>query len=422
MQAQDQSSHMPDQPVHASSLPELRLLEYQVIFDNAMVGIVYTIDRIIMRCNRRFEELFDYGPDELNGKSLRVLYRNDEESEAIGRVGYHLIARHGTYEDERFMVRKDGRPIWIRWYGKTLDKSDPVKGAIWICLDASRRKSAEESLHFAYEELEKRVRERTADLTRMNQELAAENEARKRSEEIARVQQSELARMSRIASMGEMATTLAHQLGQPLSATLNYLHGCLLRMESGQFDQQGITSAIQNAIRHTEQAGEIIQHVRRFVRKHEPERFQLHCLNDQLARCIEFLRFELNHKEVAIELITDERLPLVPFDRIEIEQVMMNLIKNAIESMQHLLREERKVRVASRQRGKFVYVDISDSGPGVPDDIRSRIFEPFFTTKSDGVGFGLVICASIIESHGGKLSQKNLPGQGATFTFSLPAK
>jgi PAS domain S-box-containing protein len=402
--------------------PDLQQLEYQIIFDNAMVGIVYTVDRVITRCNRRFEELFDYGPGELTGKSLRTLYRSEEEADAIGRVGYHLIGRHGTYEDERFMVCKDGRALWIRWYGKALDRDDPVKGAIWICIDASRRKNAEESLHFAYEELEKRVRERTADLTRTNQELKAQNERRKRSEEVARVQQSELARMSRIASMGEMATTLAHQLGQPLSSTLNYLHGCLLRLESDQFDKDAITSAIRSAIAQTETAGEIIQHVRQFVRKYEPERFQQHSLNAQLMHCLDFLQFELNHKDVTIELALDEKLPPVPFDRIEIEQVMLNLIKNAIESMQHLPRETRHILMTSRQRGKFVYVDITDSGPGVPDELKQKIFEPFFTTKKDGIGFGLVICASIIESHGGKFSLKNTPGRGATFTFSLPAK
>ena len=208
-----------DGPEHTESITQdsliaLQPLEYQVVFDNAMVGIVYTIDRKIVRCNRRFEELFGYAPGELDGQNLRVLYRNEEEFEAIGRIGYQLIRRQGIYEDERFMVSKEGKKLWIKWSGKALDKTNPIKGALWICLDISRRKRAEESLHFAYEELEQKVQERTADLVRTNLALAEENERRKRSEEIARIQQGELARMSRISSMGEMAATLAHQISR----------------------------------------------------------------------------------------------------------------------------------------------------------------------------------------------------------------
>lgn len=400
----------------------LEPIEYQVIFDNAMVGIVYTIDRNIVRCNRCFEELFGYGPGELNDQSLRMLYRNAEEFEAIGRVGYRLIARNGTYEDERFMVCKDGRPLWIKWSGKALDKHAPIKGALWICLDISRRKNAEESLHFAYEELERKVQERTADLQRTNQALAAENERRKRSEGVARIQQSELARMSRISTMGEMAATLAHQMGQPLSSALNYLHGCLLRIQSDQFDNQEIAQAIEKAILHTQQAGDIIQHVRQFVRKHEPERLILQALNAQLANCVDFLKFELLRENVAVELALQPDLPEIAFDRIEIEQVILNILKNAIEAMQTLPCGARHIRISSRLSDAFAYVDISDTGPGIPDALRQKSFEPFFTTKKDGMGFGLAICRSIMEAHGGNLSLGRTVRRGATFTFSLPLR
>ena len=397
-------------------------LEYQVIFDNAMVGIVHTIDRNIVRCNRRFEELFGYAPGELDGQNLRVLYRNAEEFEAIGRIGYQLIRRHGIYEDERFMLRKDGKRLWIRWSGKALDKLDPIKGALWICLDISRRKRAEESLHFAYEELEQKVQERTADLLRSNQALADENERRKRSEELARIQQSELARMSRISSMGEMAATLAHQMGQPLSASLNYLHGCLLRIQNGESDQRAICSAIESAIQHTQHAGDIIQHVRQFVQRYEPDRMLLQELNAHLKHCIEFLKFELQRKNVTVALMLQEALPQIAFDRIEIEQVMLNLIKNAIEATQNMPPGQRRIRISSRLRGRFVHVSIADSGDGVAPELRDKIFEPFFTTKNDGIGIGLAICYSIIEAHGGKLTLGAPRRRGATFTFTLPRR
>lgn len=409
------------------NLIALKPLEYQVIFDNAMVGIVYTIDRNIVRCNRRFEELFGYAPRELDGQNLRVLYRSAEEFEAIGRIGYQLIRSRGIYEDERFMVNKNGKTLWIKWSGKALDKIDPIKGALWICLDISRRKRAEESLHFAYEELEQKVQERTADLMRANQALAEENERRKRSEDIARIQQIELARMSRISSMGEMAATLAHQMGQPLSSALNYLHGCLLRIQSGQYDQAEINSAIESAILHTQHAGDIIQHVRQFVQKYEPARFSLQDLNAHLCHCLEFLQFEMTRKNVSAELILQKDLPPIAFDRIEIEQVMLNLIKNAIEAMQNMPNDQRHIRISSKLRGACVQVSISDSGSGVDAELRQQIFEPFFTTKNDGIGIGLAICRSIIEAHGGKLTLgrpvfRRPAFGGTTFTFTLPAQ
>lgn len=412
----------PGSGVRSDGLNVLKPLEYQMIFDNAMVGIVYTVDRNIVRCNRHFEELFGYAPGELIDQSLRVLYRNDEEFEAIGRIGYHLIRRSGNYEDERFMIRKDGKRLWIKWSGRALDMVDPIKGALWICLDISRRKRAEESLHFAYEELEHKVQERTADLQRTNKALAEENERRKRSEEIARVQQSELARMSRISSMGEMAATLAHQMGQPLSAALNYLHGCLLRIQSGHYDQAAITSAIESAIVHTQHAGDIIQHVRQFVRKYEPERFSLQDLNAHLHHCVDFLQFELNRKDVTLELVLQEDLPLVAFDLIEIEQVMLNLIKNAIEAMQNMPPDQRLIRVTSKLRGQCVKVSITDTGHGIAPEFRQKIFEPFFTTKNDGIGIGLVICRTIIEAHGGRMTLGRQTDHRTTFTFSLPVR
>lgn len=408
--------------IQNEALRAFKPIEYQVLFDNAMVGIVYTVDRHIARCNRRFEEIFGYGPGELDGKYLRMLYRSAAEFDAIGRVGYQLIRRSGLYEDERFMVRKDGKAIWVKWSGKALDENDPIKGALWICLDISRRKRAEESLHFAYEQLEHKVQERTADLLRSNQALAEENERRKRSEEIARIQQSELARMSRISSMGEMAATLAHQMGQPLSAALNYLHGCLLRIDNRECDRDAIRNAIEAAIHHTQHAGDIIQHVKQFVQRYEPDRLVAQPLNEHLQHCLDFLKFELRRQSVRVELNLQEPMPPIAFDKIEIEQVMLNLIKNAIEATQSRPPERRKIRIASRLRGRYAHVSIADSGDGVPPELRERIFQPFFTTKKEGIGIGLAICHSIIEAHGGKLALGRAARRGAVFTFSLPRR
>jgi signal transduction histidine kinase len=141
-----------------------------------------------------------------------------------------------------------------------------------------------------------------------------------------------------------------------------------------------------------------------------------------LKHCIDFLKFELHRKNVTIELALQEPLPPIAFDRIEIEQVMLNLIKNAIEATQNMPPGQRHIRISSKLRGRFVHVAIADSGHGVPIELRDKIFEPFFTTKNDGIGIGLAICYSIIEAHGGKLTLGRPARQGATFTFTLPRR
>lgn len=527
--------------------------ELEVIFDNSLVGIAYTRERVIVRCNRRFEEMFGYEAGELAGSNVLRLYPSVEEYERIGRYGYEYLETHDSYSDERLMQHKSGNRFWCQASGRALDHDHPSRDGVWIFQDITERKRAEEALHRANERLEQRVLERTADLRRAYEALREEMAIRRQTEdelrtsqekyralfesfpiaisitdaqgqvieinkklsrisslsvvarmtremgvtslsaalvhpdgslmqpdelpstraireqrviadvelgvrygnsrvrwfsvtaapipvpgygavvayseitekrrmaERERIQQSELARVSRLNTMGEMAAALAHELGQPLAATLNYLHGCQLRLMGGAYDRELFDSALSQAIYHADQAGAIVRHVRQFVRKHEPESVQV-SLNELIQQLVGFLDFERRQSraQIALELAPD--LPPVWVDPLEIKQVMMNLIKNAFEAMSDLPPQARVVEVETARKGGSIQVSVSDSGPGVAKNKLTQIFNPFYTTKTNGIGLGLAVCRSIVESHEGRLTvERNVHG-GARFAFTLPVR
>lgn len=244
---------------------------------------------------------------------------------------------------------------------------------------------------------------------------------RKRIEELERLRYAELTRLDRINSMAGMATALAHQMGQPLVSALNYLHGCRLRLDRVAGIDEEIGSSIGLAIKHLEQAGEILLHVRNFVSKHQPEKVP-EDIADVIADTLSFLNFEIHRNGVMIELALTPDLPPVPMCKVEIQQVLFNLMKNGMEAMVNLPQGQRVLIIGSEiaGEGRVVRVFVQDHGGGVEKGHAKRVFEPYFSTKPDGMGVGLTICRSIIESHGGELSFSKIGKQGSRFQFTLP--
>lgn len=266
---------------------------------------------------------------------------------------------------------------------------------MWTLEDISARKQAE---HASRETQ-----------TRLEQQLA---DARLRH-------QQELARASRLNSMSEMAGALAHELAQPLAATLNYLHGCQLRLQHGNCTPEQLDGAIGQAIQHAETAGSIVRQVHGFVRRHVPETTasDLHALIGQTLALLDHQRRKL---DIRLELALAPEPPTVMVDALEIRQVLLNLIRNAYEAMAASPAEQRLLRIESRRlAGGRVEIAISDRGPGISLQARSQIFDAYFTTKQDGLGLGLAVCRSIIESHGGNLRVASNPEGGACFRFDL---
>ncbi|MBK7136132.1 MAG: PAS domain S-box protein [Rhodocyclales bacterium] len=243
---------------------------------------------------------------------------------------------------------------------------------------------------------------------------------RKRMEEETLRHQERLEQTSRLITMGEMASSLAHELNQPLSAIANYCMGSVNRLKSGDYRREDILAAMEKASAQAERAGKIIRRTREFVKKSEPVRAPA-ALAEIVEEAIGFAEIEARKAAVAIQVSTPPDLPPVFADRIMIEQVVLNLVKNGIESMQQTPPEARALNLAARLDGEgMVEVAVADRGCGMTDGQVERLYTPFFTTKAEGMGMGLNICRSIVEYHDGRLWVQPNPGGGSVFRFTLP--
>ena len=232
--------------------------------------------------------------------------------------------------------------------------------------------------------------------------------------------QSELVHVSRLTAMGEMASALAHELNQPLAAITNYMKGSR-RLLAGCQDPniQKIEGALDRAAEQALRAGQIIHRLRDFVSRGESERRV-----ESLAKLIEEAGAlglaGAREQSVQLRFNLDPLADLVLVDRVQIQQVLVNLFRNALEAM---ARSPRRELIATNRRvaDDMIEVEVSDSGTGFPDDVKSSLFQTFFTTKETGMGVGLSISRSIIEAHGGRMWALNNDAGGATFRFTLPA-
>ena len=245
---------------------------------------------------------------------------------------------------------------------------------------------------------------------------------RRRAEELARQQQEQLQFTSRLVTMGEMASTLAHELNQPLAAIASYNTGCLNLLASENFDAAEIRAALEKLGVQAQRAGRIIRRVHDFVRKSEPRRAAVD-LGEIIDDCLGFVEAEARKRHVNLENSVPA-LPAVLADRLMLEQVLLNLIRNGMEAMAGTAEGQRVLRVAAEHGDGEVIVSIADNGSGIPEDVRDKLFTAFFTTKPEGMGVGLSICRSIIEFHRGRLwVEDNVQapnGSGTIFKFSLP--
>lgn len=253
-------------------------------------------------------------------------------------------------------------------------------------------------------------------------EIAADVTERREMEEAALRHQERLEQTSRLITLGEMASSLAHELNQPLSAIANYCMGSVNRLKSGDYRQEDILAAMEKASTQAERAGKIVRRTREFVKKSEPVRAPA-ALAEIVEEAIGFADIEARKAGVALRVEIPEALPPVFADRIMIEQVVLNLVKNGIEAMQAAPTAGRELSVTARKDGGGrVEVAVADRGCGLTDEQMERLFEPFFTTKSEGMGMGLNICRSIIEYHDGRLWAQPNPGGGCVFRFTLPVR
>jgi two-component system sensor kinase FixL len=243
---------------------------------------------------------------------------------------------------------------------------------------------------------------------------------RKRVEQEAFDARRELTRMERLSRMGELSASLSHELNQPLTAILSNARAALRFLQTGKLDPGELEEILQDIVKDDKRAGDIIRNLRAMVKPEEGEQ-ELTSINDVLHETVALFRSEAIIRNVRIKMDLGDALPPVHINKVQIQQVLINLLTNAAESMTGGESAERIIvlqTVASSDG--VVKVTVRDFGAGVEEQALQRIFEPFFTTKRSGLGMGLSLSRSIIESHGGHIWAENNPDKGITFYFDLP--
>ncbi|MCG7992794.1 MAG: PhnD/SsuA/transferrin family substrate-binding protein [Candidatus Thiodiazotropha lotti] len=243
---------------------------------------------------------------------------------------------------------------------------------------------------------------------------------RKRAEEEARQHQLELARAGRLSTLGEMASGIAHELNQPLTAISTNAQASMRILESDPSNTTVCVDVMERIAAQADRAGEIIRQLRRFVRK-EPLESSLVDVNVLVNAVAVLIRPDITRADVRLILDMEQPLPTVLVQPIQIEQVILNLARNAIEALSELDDQERVLHIGTRQQpGGIIHLWVRDNGPGIKPELETTLFDPFVTGKSDGMGLGLSISYGIIEAHGGKLSINPDYRDGAEFSFNLP--
>lgn len=243
---------------------------------------------------------------------------------------------------------------------------------------------------------------------------------RKRMEELNRQQQEKLQANARLATMGEIASMLAHELNQPLAAISSYTAGALNVLARGA-DPATLKPALEQAGAQAQRAGQIIRSVHEFVKKRESQRQDV-ALQAMLDSILALIELQARQHHVSLQVEIPATLPLVRADRMLIEQVLLNLTRNGIEAMADAQPLKRVLRVLAQHDplAQMVVVQVIDNGHGIPRDVAERLFSPFFSTKAEGMGMGLNICRTAIEFHGGTLTHRDNPQGGTIFIFTLP--
>jgi two-component system sensor kinase FixL len=246
-------------------------------------------------------------------------------------------------------------------------------------------------------------------------DLTEQQEAKRRIQDL----QAELLHASRLSVMGQMASTMAHELNQPLTAVTNYLEAGRQLLATGAAGPSRIDEIMEKAIAQAQRAGEVIRRLRSFVSKGETER-RLHNLNQLVEEALALALIGTRQHNVRASLELDDSLPLVLIDPVQIQQVVLNLVRNAVEAMEQVERRELVVGTRAIPDREVAEVTVADSGPGIAPELADRLFQPFITTKKSGMGLGLSICREIVETHHGRLTAAPGTSGGAVFRVTLP--
>jgi len=311
-----------------------------------------------------------------------------------------------------FAVDKQSLPLFIEF----------AASAVVVGWFSSWRKEAEAQLRYARDELHLRVEERTAELKRTNEQLLAEMAERKRAEDAYYEAQAELTRMTRMSTMGALAASISHEVNQPLAAVVTNADACMMWLSSEPPNLEEARAAVDCIAQQGTRASEVVRRIRAMFTKAAPERSPVQ-VNDLIREVGNLVEGATLRNQVALETELASDLPAITGDRVQLQQVIVNLVLNGIEAMSDVADRPRRLVIRSDIQGSGdLLVAVEDCGVGIAPKDAKRIFDAFFTTKAQGMGMGLSISHSIIEAHGGRLWASANKDWGATVQFTLPAE
>jgi PAS domain S-box-containing protein len=389
-----------DPLAHRNDVPLSRLLE--TALDCVEEGVLITDAHLeapgpsIVYVNRGFEQMTGYQAPEVFGRSPRFLQGPRTERAVLDQLKGNL-QRKQAFHGETYNYRKDGSEYRVQMSISPVVAEGQVTNyvAIQRNADATKRINAEFYRHVP--------RDHTSD-----------EEAKRLNDQL-----SDIARLN---TLGDMAGRLAHELNQPLTAISNYAQGCSNRLQAKQIELTEL-AAVLDLIRDAAlRAGEIVDRLRNFVRRKGPQQVQID-LESLVRRLLDLMEPEIRQSRVTVEIDIPRALPRVSADESQIEQVIVGLVRNALESMADTSHEARRLEIrAVQSAGNEIEFSVCDRGHGLSGEAAERLFEPFFSTKPFGLGMGLPISRSILQGHGGRIWVEPNTERGACFRFTLPIR
>ena len=278
----------------------------------------------------------------------------------------------------------------------------------------------ENALRESRDQLEVRVAERTADLKDANDALRKQMEEQSRTEEALEVARAELARVVRITTVGELAASIAHEVNQPLAAVVANADACVAWLTLKIPDLAEAQAAAMRAVEGATRASDVIVRIRTLISKGVPQKTKVD-INGVIEDTLTLTKEQVTRNNVSLSLQLDTDAPQVMGDRIQLQQVILNLVSNAVEAMANVSGRDRILEIRSqREQDHGIRVSVQDVGVGISEELIPRLFEPFFTTRARGIGMGLAISRSIVEAHGGRLWVESRLNQGTVFQLTLP--